>query len=95
MAAKVKAKTPVRPGRNGGTLKSGGNPKRSGGRPSNAWKERQLAIAEIASGKALEIAENPEHPRWEFVYRTAAEHAHGKPSQPIDVTGKVTVVWDL
>lgn len=84
------------PGRRGGTLKRGGvNP--GSGRPPNEWKRRmeQLADRWAKAAEVQKVLDNPEHPQWMNAGRFAAEQAHGKPQQSIDVSGKLTLIMDL
>ncbi len=87
------------PQKHGGRLNAGGKKGNKGGtgRPSNALRIRLDAIAQkfLKSGDSLDVAGNPDHPRWlglgQFATEHAAAHAYGKPAQEVKVEGEVSI----
>lgn len=77
-----------RAARNGGWLRhGGGNPKRNGGHPTDAWKAacRDLASRPEMLARARKVLANEDHPAWLGAWRFLAEHGFGKPEQSVEV----------
>ncbi len=98
---KTPAKSPAQPDTvpqaHGGALRVG-NPGNKGGtgRPPDAWKEacrNALSRADFLT-IAERVLKDPKHPAWLGAAKFLAEHGHGKPAQPVDVGGSVTLLFD-
>lgn len=87
------------PGKNGGRLRRGGTNKGGTGRPSNALRVRLDAIAQkfLKSGDSMEVAGNPDHPRWLGLGQFATEMSLGKATQKLeaDVQAQIVVTQGL
>ena len=73
----------MRPGKNGGQLRSG-NPDATG-RPRDAFKAMCAELADTGAKTLLarQVLENPDHPAFMGALKFVAEQAHGKPTQTI------------
>jgi hypothetical protein len=65
----------VMPGRNGGTLKRGGNTTPGTGRPKNEIREAARRDFEAAMPLIAEVALNLEHPNWKTAIDTLVKVA--------------------
>lgn len=93
-SGKTSVKSSVMPGRFGGTLRrGGGNPKRNGGRPPNWLRDFcDEALADPKCKAAVRaILRNRSHPAFATMWKAAGERAHGKPEQPVEHGGELTI----
>jgi hypothetical protein len=76
------------PGRNGGTLRRGGNKTPGPGRPPDAWKAacRGLVSWDETLKAAQSIVVNQKHPAWVGAMKFLADHGYGRPQESVDVT---------
>lgn len=63
------------------------------GRPPEAFKElcRQYACGALTDAGIGTILRNPDHPQYIVALRWVGEHGYGKPTQPVEHSGKVTL----
>jgi hypothetical protein len=89
-AGKNTVKNPVatRPGRNGGTLRSGGTNKGGPGRPRDEFRElmRALVSSEEAIESLRELIADPTSPHHMRAREYATERGYGKEAQAVDTT---------
>lgn len=87
------ASAPVRPGRNGGQLRSG-NPGNKGGSRAPKWLEDWCddLLADPGCKAAVEkVAKDPKHKAFVAMWKAIADRAHGKPKQAIEHSGRLTL----
>ena len=80
-----------------GVLISGagkGPPKGSGGRPRDEWqaKLREMASSdEVLDHVTTVLRLGPSHPYFDRALQYATDHGYGRPTQPVEHSGKVTL----
>lgn len=83
------------PKHGGGRLKTGGTPGNKGGtgRPPDAWKAlcRELASSDAMMERAKAVLNVPNHPAWLGAWKFLTEQGYGKPAQPVEHDGTLTV----
>lgn len=94
--AKKRAKRPrLIPQPNGrGALLSGGMPGNKGGsgRPPDEFKQLCETLTLTAMREHVhKILQNPDHPHFMRALEWASAHRYGKPSQPVEHSGSVTL----
>jgi hypothetical protein len=75
----------------GGARLAPGNPGNSGGKPGRSGRKpevyrdlcRELISSAVAVRSVEKILKNDKHPHFATIYKHLAEHAHGKPVQPL------------
>lgn len=79
----------MRPGRNGGRLRTGGTNKGGPGRPKEEhleWCRKMLSDPDCE--KAVEaVLKDKKHPAFWQMWRVIAERGYGKPVQPLEHGG--------
>lgn len=89
-------------GRKSGTFKPGKDPRRgkgpekgapNAGRPPDKFKElcRELATGEKTVAQLRLILKSKKDPQFMSALRWASEHGYGKPAQPLEHTGSITI----
>lgn len=77
----------------GGAIRRGGTNKGGSGRPPDAFRQlcRELASRTKTVKSVLAILKNPDHVQFVAALRWATEHGYGKPVQPLEHSGSITL----
>lgn len=87
-----KSAVTMRPGPRGGMLRVGSLPGNTpgSGRPPDEFKAAMRALATYAeqAGYVRDVLMDKDHPQWLGALKFVTEHGYGKPTQPMEHTGK-------
>ncbi len=64
------------------------------GRPPDEWRERLRAMAsrdEVLNHVSEVLLAGPDHPYFDRALQYATDHGYGRPTQPVEHSGKVTL----
>lgn len=96
--SKTEAKSPAKkreliPQKHGGALMTGGTNKGGTGRPPDEFRRilRDMVSRDDRLKHVETVLENPEHPQWMAAWKWATEHGYGKPVQPVEQSGNISL----
>ena len=64
------------------------------GRPPDEWRDRLRAMAsrdEVLEHVSAVLLAGPDHPYFDRALQYATDHGYGRPTQPVEHSGKVTL----
>jgi len=64
------------------------------GRPPDEWRDRLRAMAsrdEVLEHVSQVLLAGPDHPYFDRALQYATDHGYGRPTQPVEHSGKVTL----
>lgn len=85
-AKKTPSQTPTRPGKFGGSLRSGNPGNKGGGRPPNWLKDwcDELLADKDSKQQVQDILKNKDHPAFTQMWKAVADRAHGKAKEHVE-----------